>query len=123
MKLQDMTTKSLSFARASRMNRKTVGIFCKILDKVATENNLSDTPENIFNTDESGIQINNKPESVIREKGPNIYVLTSGENSEYTRVTACCRAAPVAISNDVNKKQDFSDGLPQCPNEPEVVVH
>jgi hypothetical protein len=74
MKLQDMTTKSLSFARTSGMNRKTVGIFCKILDKVATKNNFSDTPENILNTDESGIQINNKPDSVIREKGPKIFM-------------------------------------------------
>ena len=56
------------------MNRNTVGIFCKILDKVATENNLSDTPENILNTNESGIQINNKPDSAIREKGHKILI-------------------------------------------------
>jgi hypothetical protein len=74
MKLQDMTIKSLSFARASRINRKIVGIFCKILEKIATESNISDTPENLFKTDESGIQINNKPDSVIREKGPKIFM-------------------------------------------------
>jgi hypothetical protein len=56
------------------MNRNTVGIFCKMLDNVTTETNLSDTPKNIFNTDDNGIQINNKPDSVIREKGPKVFM-------------------------------------------------
>ena len=43
-----------------------------MLDRVATENNLSDTPESILNTDESGIKINNKTHPVIREKGSKI---------------------------------------------------
>jgi len=36
---------------------------------IVTENSLSSTPGNIFNADESGIQANNKPDSVITEKG------------------------------------------------------
>ena len=43
-----------------------------MLDKVTTGNNLSDTHESIFNTDECGTQINNKHDSVIRENGPKI---------------------------------------------------
>jgi hypothetical protein len=39
------------------MNRNTVGIFFNILEKVATENNPSDIPGNIFNIDKSGMQI------------------------------------------------------------------
>ena len=50
------------------MNRKTVGTFFNIMEKVAADTNLSDTPGNIFNIYESGIQINNKPDSVIAEK-------------------------------------------------------
>lgn len=56
------------------MNRNTVEHFFKMLNKVTTKNNLSDTSENIFNTDESVIQINNKPDSVIRAKGPKIFM-------------------------------------------------
>lgn len=37
------------------------------------DNNLSDTRGNIFNTDESVIQINNKPDSLIRENGPKMF--------------------------------------------------
>jgi hypothetical protein len=46
-----------SLARGHRMNRNIFGTFFKILGKVATENNLSDTPGNICNIDESGIEI------------------------------------------------------------------
>jgi hypothetical protein len=51
------------------MKRHIVGTFFNMLEKLATENNISDTPGNIFNTDESGIQINNKADTVITEKG------------------------------------------------------
>lgn len=76
LKLQDMTggfflrgnpdmivrhAEALSLARARRMNRKTVrNIFFNKLEEVVTENNLSDTPGNIFNIDQSGTQINKK---------------------------------------------------------------
>jgi hypothetical protein len=39
LKVQDVTAEILSFAGASGMNRNTVGTFCKLLDKLATENN------------------------------------------------------------------------------------
>jgi hypothetical protein len=42
------------------MNRNPTGTFCIVLDRVETENNLRDTPGNIFNFGESGIQINKK---------------------------------------------------------------
>jgi hypothetical protein len=95
-------------------------------EKLVTENNLSERPWNIFNTDESGIQANNKTESVITEKGSsNVHVLTSGEKSENVRATACCNVRATACCNaahqlpllvlifkDIYKKEDFGDGLP-----------
>jgi hypothetical protein len=39
-----------------------------MLEKVATENSLPVTPGNIFNVDKCGIQINNKPDSDMKEK-------------------------------------------------------
>ena len=41
----------MSVARA-RINRNTAAIFVNMPENIATENNLSDTPGNIFNTDE-----------------------------------------------------------------------
>jgi hypothetical protein len=65
-----------------------------MLEKAATDSNLSDTPGNVFNIYESVIHINNKPESVITQNGPkNIHVLISGEKSENITVVACCNAA------------------------------
>ena len=87
---------------------------------------LSDTPGNICNIYESGIQINKKLGSVISDKGSkNVRFLTSGENSENVTVIACCNAArqflpPVLIFKGVK------DGLPpsvRCLHEPEIVEH
>lgn len=55
----------------------------EMLDKVATEDDLSDTPRNIFNFDERGMQISNKPDTKITENGSkSIHVLTSWDKSE-----------------------------------------
>jgi hypothetical protein len=78
LKLLYMTADRLSLARGQIIKRNILGIFFLILEKVATENNCSDTPGNICNIYESGIQINNKPDSVISDKGSeNAQVLTS----------------------------------------------
>lgn len=54
-----------------------------MMHEVATEDNLSDTPWNIFKFDESGIQMNNKPDTKIIEKGyESVHVLTSRDSSE-----------------------------------------
>ena len=39
------------------------------LEEVATENNLSDIPGNMFNIEESGLPVNNKPDILITENG------------------------------------------------------
>jgi len=43
-------------------------------ERVANENNLSDTPGNIFNIDEDGIKINNKLDFAITEKGSKMFM-------------------------------------------------
>jgi hypothetical protein len=48
----------LSLFGAQRMDRKTAETFFNTLEKVATQNNISDTPGNIFNFDKNGIQMN-----------------------------------------------------------------
>ena len=77
---------------------------------MATENKLSDTSENIFNTNESVTQGNNS-DTVITDKGPkNTHVLSSEVKSEHITVIACCKASdqfrlPALSHKDVNKKR------------------
>jgi len=109
------------------MNRNT-GTFFNMLEKVGTKNNFSDTPGNIFIFDDSGIQINNKPNSVIAEKRSiNVHVLTLGEKSENITVTAVQILPPILIYEVVKKKREFGDRLPlgfrRVLEEPEIAVH
>ena len=76
---QYVTVESLSLTRAQRMTWNIAGTFFNMLEKVATEYNLSDRPGNIFNIDESGIQINNKPDFLKKKSSKNVHALTSGE--------------------------------------------
>ena len=63
-----MTAGSLSLAGVHRMNPNTTGTFFNMLDIVATKNNLSDTPGDIFNIVESFVKTNKGPDSVKPEK-------------------------------------------------------
>ena len=72
--MQDVTAESLSLTRAQRMDRNAVGTFFNMLEKVATENKLSDTPGNIFNINGNGKQINNKSDSVRTERGSKMFM-------------------------------------------------
>ncbi|KAJ3622488.1 hypothetical protein MTP99_002995 [Tenebrio molitor] len=108
----------LSLARAQGMNRKEVGDYFSLLLQVLTENDLLEHPSKIFYIDETGIQINNKPEQVIATKGSkDVYSLTSTENGENVSVIACCSAEgnffpPVLIMKGKYKKPEFSERLP-----------
>jgi len=77
----------------------------------------SDTPGNIFNINESGINIGNKPESALIENGfKKVHVLTSETN---VKMIACCNDAgqflpPVLIYKGVNNKHELADRFQQC---------
>ena len=100
------------------MNRNTVGTFFNIMEKVATDTNLSETRGNFFNIDENGKEINKKPGPVIAEKGStNFHVLTSGEKSGNITVTVSCNAAgqfisPVLTFKYVYETHESGDALP-----------
>lgn len=61
-------TEGLSVVRAKGLSREEVNNFYDLLIKVLIENDLSDKPERIYNMDESGIQLNNKPGKVVAKK-------------------------------------------------------
>ena len=58
LKVQGTTAECLYVARAVRLYRNNVGTFCNVLEKLATEKNLCDTPGNISNITESSTQVN-----------------------------------------------------------------
>ncbi|CAH1995203.1 unnamed protein product [Acanthoscelides obtectus] len=111
-------SEGLSLARALGMNRLEVANFFKLLKHVLLENNLIDRPSNIFDMDEAGIQPINKPSKVVAPKGANdVQILTSRERGENVTVIGCCNAGgvflqPVLILKGVNRKPEFSNGLP-----------
>ncbi|CAH1973221.1 unnamed protein product [Acanthoscelides obtectus] len=108
----------LSLLRARGMNREETSKFFQLLIDILTENNLLDKPSHIFNMDETGVQLINKPGKVLTTKGArDVHVLTSKERGENVTVVACCSAdgrfiPPTLIFKGVNRKAEFSDGLP-----------
>lgn len=112
----------LSVARAQGMNREEVSAFFKLLKEEMIKNDLTNKPENIFNVDESGIQLINKPGKVLTAKGAkDVHVITPREKGETVSLVACCSAEgrflpPVLIMKGVNRKPEFCDGLPNGSN-------
>lgn len=111
-------SEGLSLARAGGMNRTEVNQFFTLLLDILTTNDLLAKPGNIFNVDETGLQINNKPGKVVATKGAkDVYTLTTSEKGENVSLVACCSAEgyflpPVLIFKGKNKKDEFLDGLP-----------
>nr|XP_022906536.1 uncharacterized protein LOC111418265 [Onthophagus taurus] len=80
----------VSIARAKGLNRETVDNYFQLLGNVLRENNLIDKLGHVFNMDETGLQLNNKPGKVIAIKGSkNVTSVTSGEKGETISVLAC----------------------------------
>lgn len=111
-------SEGLSLARAKGMNREDVNNFFTLLLEILTKNELLDKPGQIFNVDETGVQINNKPGKVVATKGAkDVYSLTTSEKGENVSLISCCSAEgyfmpPVLIFKGKNKKNEFLDGLP-----------
>lgn len=116
--LSQRKSEGLSLARAHGVNRKDVKDFFDLLAKIYQDYDFASHPEDIYNMDESGIQINNKPGKVIATKGAkDVYTLTSHEKGENVTVIACCNAQgnfipPVLIYKGAYSKPQFAEGLP-----------
>ncbi|KAI4468034.1 hypothetical protein MML48_2g00008991 [Holotrichia oblita] len=100
------------------MSREEVKDFFELLKETLTKNDLINSPGSIYNMDETGIQLNNKPGNVIATKGSkDVYVLTASEKGETVSVIACNNAEgiflpPVLILKGVRKNPDHLTGLP-----------
>lgn len=116
--LSQRKSEGLSLSRAYGVNREDVKDFFNLLETIYEEHDFSNHPEDVFNMDESGIQINNKPGKVVASKGArDVYTLTSSEKGENVTVIACCNGLgnflpPVLIYKGTYNKPQFSEGLP-----------
>lgn len=100
-----------SIARSLGMSAAEVDPYFQMLNDTFTTLNLFDKPANIFNMDESGLQLCNKPTKVVATKGArDVQSVTSSEKGETVSVIACCNAEgsflpPYVIFKGKNKKK------------------
>lgn len=108
----------VSVGRSQGMNRVDVGNYFKLLQTTLEQNELFDKPGSIYNVDETGLQLNNRPGHVIAEKGAkDVVTLTSGEKGETISCIACINAEgaflpPVCVFKGKNLKTEWTDSLP-----------
>ncbi|CAH2003443.1 unnamed protein product [Acanthoscelides obtectus] len=111
-------SEGVSLARAQGMRRKEVADYFKLLERVLAENQLFEKHSHIFNVDETGMQLNNKPGFVVAAKGSkNVASITAAEKGETITVISCFSAEgvyipPTCIMKGKNKKAEYEDGLP-----------
>ncbi|CAH1996409.1 unnamed protein product [Acanthoscelides obtectus] len=83
----------MSTARAKGMTRQECTQYFELLGNVLRENNLLNKPQNIFNLDETGLQLNNNPGKVMVTKGTKmVNCITSAEKGETISVITCVNA-------------------------------
>lgn len=108
----------VSLGRGEGMNRLDVGNYFTLLQEILEQNELFDKPGCIYNVDETGLQLNNRPGHVLAEKGAkDVVTVTSGEKGETISCIACCNAEgfflpPVCIFKGKNLKTEWTDSMP-----------
>ncbi|CAH1981699.1 unnamed protein product [Acanthoscelides obtectus] len=105
----------MSTARAKGMTIQECTQYFELLGNVLRENNLLNKTRNIFNLDETGLQLNNNPGKVVLTKVAKIInCITSAENRETISVITCVNAESSFShpQREKQKKKEFEDGLP-----------
>lgn len=108
----------ISLGRGEGMNPVDVGNYFKLLQEILEQNEFFNKPGCIYNVDETGLQLNNRPGHVIAAKGAtDIVTVTSGEKGETISCIACCNAEgfflpPVCIFKGKNLKTEWTDSMP-----------
>ncbi|XP_050303415.1 uncharacterized protein LOC126741122 [Anthonomus grandis grandis] len=100
------------------MNRLDVENYFDLLQTTLEENDIFNKPGYIFNTDETGLQMNNRTGIVLAEKGSkSVSMATCTEKGETIFCIACCNAegiflSPACIMKGKYKKVEHEDGMP-----------
>jgi hypothetical protein len=109
---------NMSVARSVAMSKQTIEKYFTLLDTILTDNELYDKPGNIYNVDETGLQLNTRAGMVLAEKGSrSVPSMSPGEKGETISVVPCCNAEgfflpPYCIFKGKNKNDELSDGMP-----------
>lgn len=88
----------VSINRSLGMNKKDVEVYFQLLENILTENDLVGKPGHIYNMDETGIQLNDRPGNVIVKK-----------NTKIEQVSVFI--PPTYAIKGKNKKPEFEDGM------------
>ena len=118
-KLSIRTPEGMSIGRAIGFNREKTIPFYNILKEVLFREEVLIVPiENIFNVDETGLTICQKPQKVIAERGKRcVATITSAEKGKTVTVICCVSGAgvflpPVMIFPRVRMKAELIDKAP-----------
>ena len=88
------TPQPLSYARAVCANRDTIMDFFAKLGAIFERLNLISKPSQIYNTDETGVNIVHKPSKVIAQMGRcNVPALTTADKGKTHTILACVSAS------------------------------
>ncbi|XP_072392153.1 uncharacterized protein [Diabrotica undecimpunctata] len=108
----------VSMAREDGMVKEEVNDYFNLLKKTLESLNLLNKPGNIYNVDESGLQLINFLQEVIATKGSKaVQVRQSKEQGETVTVVACCNTEgsflpPYVVFKGVYKQQMWLDNMP-----------
>ncbi len=100
------------------MNKVEVAEYFELLKKFLQINGLMEKPGSIYNMDETGVQLNNEPNTIVAAKGSkSVHVVSSSKRGETITVVACANAEgmflpPYCIMKGQNYKDEYGDGLP-----------
>ena len=88
----------LSRARAEGMNKSVVQQFYELYQNIVIETGVLAAPERVYNVDESGFPLCNKPLKVVAQKGRHEVVkITNVERGENVTAVVCCSAVGTFI--------------------------
>ena len=100
------------------MNRPQVDAFFDMLGVELDKLGLRQSPQAIYNMDESGLHLHFRPGKVLAAKGDrSVLQVTQSERAENVTVVGCCSAMghfipPLVIYKGKRNKAEFADNLP-----------
>lgn len=106
-----------SNARASAMNKQEIKNYFHLLEQFLNDKNVMNIPSNIYNMDETGLQLNNKPDLVVAAKGSkNVQVRQCTEREETITVVACNAEGSFlplyCVSKGIKKQHTWEENMP-----------
>ena len=93
------------------MNRSKVGKYFEALEGLLNRTGLVDRPSQVWNMDETGVQLEHKPRRVLARKGIKYLHARTSSNRETLTVIACVSAAGGSIPPHIIAKGKTSKSL------------